>query len=55
MYVNGVLYQSIREAARFIALDACKTENTIVKELRSLWRDRAPWLMYSKYLVEKAD
>lgn len=51
--VNGVKYVSIRDAARFIADDANKNPNTIVKELRSLWSGRNPWKMYDKYFVEK--
>jgi len=53
MMVNGVHYPSIREAARFIAAEAGKVENTIVKELRSLWSDRLPWNMYGRFWVEK--
>lgn len=54
MKVNGVEYESIREAARFIHKDAgLGKEDTVVKELRSLWRNRAPWRMYGKYFVEK--
>jgi hypothetical protein len=56
MRVNGVEFESIREAARFIVKDASRaTADTVVKELRSLWRGRAAWLMYDKYLVEKCD
>jgi hypothetical protein len=54
MYVNGVLFPSIRGAARFIADDAGKTANTVVKELRALWGARAPWSMYGKYWVERS-
>ena len=52
--VNGVEYESIRAAARFIAKDATpeRNPNTIVKELRSLWNGRAPWHMYACYWVE---
>ena len=54
MKVNGVEYPSIREAARYIVKNAQRgQEDTVVKELRSLWRGRAPWKMYGKYLVEK--
>ena len=54
MKVNGVEYPSIREAARYIVKNACRgQEDTVVKELRSLWKGRAPWNMYGKYLVEK--
>ena len=53
--VNGQEYASIREAARMIAASADRNENTIVKELRSLWKGRNPWKMYGLYLVEKAD
>lgn len=55
--VNGVKYTSIREAARFIAKNATpeRNPNTIVKELRTLWKGRAPWKMYDEYLVQKAD
>lgn len=54
MKVNGIEYESIREAARYIVKDACRgSENTVVKELRSLWHGRAPWRMYGEYLVEK--
>lgn len=56
MKVNGVEYESIREAARYIVKNACRgSEDTVVKELRSLWRGRAPWRMYDQYLVEKCD
>lgn len=53
--VNGQEYVSIREAARMIAISADRNENTIVKELRSLWNGRSPWKMYGVYLVEKVD
>lgn len=54
MKVNGVEYPSIREAARHIVKNACLgSEDTVVKELRSLWKGRAPWKMYGEYLVEK--
>ena len=54
MKVNGVEYESIREAARYIYKHALRgSEDTLVKELRSLWRGRAPWCMYDQYLVEK--
>jgi hypothetical protein len=54
MKVNGVEYESIREAARYIVKNACLgSEDTVVKELRSLWKGRAPWRMYGEYLVEK--
>lgn len=54
MKVNGVEYESIREAARYIYKHALRgSEDTLVKELRSLWRGRAPWRMYDEYLVEK--
>mgnify|MGYP007094902179 FL=1 len=54
MKVNGIEYESIREAARYIVKNACLgSEDTVVKELRSLWRGRAPWRMYGEYLVEK--
>lgn len=51
--VNGVLFDSIREAARYIVKDACRSsENTVTKELRSLYKGRSPWRMFDKYLVE---
>ena len=54
MKVNGVEYPSIREAARHIVKNASRgSEDTVVKELRSLWKGRAPWKMYGEYLVEK--
>ena len=53
MKVNGVEYESIREAARHIVKNACRgSEDTVVKELRSLWHGRAPWRMYACYWVE---
>ena len=56
MKVNGVEYESIREAARYIVKNAQRgAEDTVVKELRSLWKGRAPWRMYDKYLVERCD
>lgn len=52
--VNGVLYDSIREAARFIVKNAQRgSEGTVTRELRSLWHGRSPWKMYGEYLVEK--
>ena len=54
MKVNGVEYESIREAARYIYKHALRgSEDTLIKELRSLWCGRAPWCMYDQYLVEK--
>ena len=54
MKVNGIEYDSIREAARHIVRNVSRgSEDTVVKELRSLWKGRAPWKMYGEYLVEK--
>jgi hypothetical protein len=56
MKVNGVEYESIREAARSIVKCACLgSEATVTRELRSLWSGRAPWAMYGKFFVERAD
>ncbi len=50
--IDGTLYMSIGQAAKYIAEDSGKNEATINKEIRRRHlRDGHKWLMYNKYQI----
>lgn len=52
IFVNNVCFPSVRQAAKFIAEQEGKNEQTIRKELRQFINGkRSSWYMYDKYLI----